>query len=209
MDTVVFDIETQNFFTDPGVGRDNFPALKISVVAAYSYVQDAYFTFWENQTGECMEFFRGAGRIVGFGSNRYDIPVLNLYFERLVLPSCARPPKISSKFRRASQKLGRVNLWEKDRIDLLDEIEMATGNRISLDRLAEANLGMKKDHHGWEAIALYKEGKMDELKEYCLNDVRLTKELYDIFRNEHALLIPDRETGGKKKVVFPNQTRLL
>ena len=33
MDTIVFDIETQNFFTDLGVGRDNFAALKISVVA--------------------------------------------------------------------------------------------------------------------------------------------------------------------------------
>ena len=86
---------------------------------------------------------------------------------------------------------------------------MATGNRISLDRLAEANLGVTKTHHGWEAIALYKEGKMDELKEYCLNDVRLTKGLYDLYRNEHALLVPDKETGEKRKVVFTKQEKLL
>ena len=190
MDTVVFDIETQNFFTDPGVCRDNFPALKISVVAAYSYDQDKYFSFWENQMGECMDLFRGAGRIVGFSSNRYDIPVLNLYFERY------RPAhgKI--------EKSEKVDLWKKERTDLLDEIEMATGSRISLDRLAEANLGATKTHHGWEAIALYREGKMDELKDYCLNDVRLTKDIYDLYRTEHALLIPDRETGGTKKITF-------
>jgi hypothetical protein len=34
LDTLVFDIETQNFFTDPDVGWDNYDALKISVVAA-------------------------------------------------------------------------------------------------------------------------------------------------------------------------------
>lgn len=193
MDTIVFDIETQNFFTDPNVGRDNFTALKISVVAAYSYAQNKYFTFEENQMGECIDLFRGAGRIVGFSSNRYDIPVLNLYFERF------RP----ERFREG--KFEKVDLWEKDRVDLLEEIEMATGNRISLDRLAEANLGVTKTHHSWEAIALYKEGKIDELKEYCLNDVRLTKELYDLYRNEHALLVPDKKTGETKKVVFPKQ----
>lgn len=197
MDTVVFDIETQNFFTDPDVGRDNFTALKISVVAAYSYAQDEYFTFEEDQMGELMDLFRRAERIVGFSSNRYDIPVLNLYFERF---RPARP---------ANGKFEKVDLWGKDRIDLLEEIEMATGNRISLDRLAEANLGVTKTHHSWEAITLYKEGKMDELKEYCLNDVRLTKELYDLYRNERMLLIPDKETGGKKKVVFPKQAERI
>ncbi len=190
MDTIVFDIETQNFFTDPGVGRDNFPALKISVIAAYSYLQDKYFSFEENQIGECMDLFRSAERIVGFSSNRYDIPVLNLYFERF------RPASHVDK------KFEKVDLWKKDRVDLLDEIETATGSRISLDRLAETNLGAKKTHHSWEAITLYKEGKMDELKEYCLNDVRLTKDLYDLYMNKHEFLIPDKETGGTKKVVF-------
>ena len=196
MDTIVFDIETQNFFTDPGVGRDNFPALKISVVGAYSYAQDKYFIFEENQMGELMALFRGAERIVGFSSNRYDIPVLNLYFERFPIPNPA-------------EKFKRVDLWKKERVDLLDEIEMATGNRISLDRLAEANLGVTKTHHSWEAISLYKEGKMDELKEYCLNDVRLTKALYDLYRNEHALLVPDKETGETKKIIFSKQASLL
>ncbi len=192
MDTIVFDIETQNFFTDPGVGRDNFVALKISVVCAYSYAQDKYFSFEENQMGELMELFRAADRIVGFSSNRYDIPVLNLYFERLVHSE-------------TGGKIEKVDLWKKDRVDLLDEIETATGNRISLDRLAEANLGVMKTHHSWEAISLYKEGKIDELKEYCLNDVLLTKKLYDLFLNENALLVPEKGSGEIKRIVFTKQ----
>jgi hypothetical protein len=179
MDTLVFDIETQNFFTDPDVGWNNFGALKISTVGVYSYMKDKYFAFEEDEMEKIADLFRDATRIVGFSSNRYDIPVLNLYFQRLAATrsgGSARPV---------------LNIWEKERVDLLEEVEMAAGQRISLSRLAEANLGVKKDHHGSEAIGLYKEGRMDELKEYCLNDVKLTKELYDLYRKQRFFMMPD------------------
>jgi len=181
MDTVVFDIETSNFFTDPGVGWDNFPALKISVVAAYSYAEDAYYCFEEHEMDKLAGLFSRAKTIVGFSMNRYDIPVLNLYFQRI-----KNAPK----------------LWEKERIDLLEEIEVVMNQRISLSRLAEANLGVKKEHHGSEAIKLFEEGKIEELKEYCLNDVKLTKELYDLYRTQNYFLVPDKKTGETVRVEF-------
>jgi len=187
MDTLVFDIETQNFFTDPRVGWDNFAALKISVVCVYSYAQDKYFSFEENEMEKLAELFAGAQRIVGFSMNRYDIPVLNNYFQKL----------------RGLESGNRVpNLWDKERIDLLEEIELIAREKISLSRLAEANLGIKKDHHGSEAITLYRDGKMDELKKYCLNDVKLTKELYDLSRKQNYLLFPNRQTGELVKIEF-------
>ena len=183
LDTLVFDIETQNFFTDPEVGWDNYAALKISVVAAYSYLEDRYYTYEEHEMDKLAELFSDARRIVGFSMNRYDIPVLNHYFQRL-----KDAPK----------------LWEMERVDLLEEIEMATGSRISLDRLAGANLGLSKTHHGSEAGALYREGKIDELKEYCVNDVKLTKELYDLYRKQNFLMVPSKKTGEVVKVEFAN-----
>lgn len=181
LDTLVFDIETQNFFTDPEVGWDNFEALKISVVCAYSYLEDRYYTFEEHEMDKLAELFNDARRIVGFSMNRYDIPVLNNYFQRLHLPT---------------------NLWEKERVDLLEVIESAMGQRISLSRLAEANLGVKKDHSGSEAGALYRAGKMEELKAYCLNDVKLTKDLYDLYRKQYHLFIPSNKTGKVERVEF-------
>jgi hypothetical protein len=187
MDTLVFDIETQNFFTDPGVGWDNFAALKISVVCVYSYAQNKYFAFEENEMEKLAELFAGAQRIIGFSMNRYDVPVLNHYFQKLKgLESGIRVP----------------NLWDKERIDLLEEIELIAREKVSLSRLAEANLGVKKDRHGSEAITLYQEGKIDELKEYCLNDVKLTKELYDLSRKQNYLLFPNRRTGELIKIEF-------
>ena len=187
MDTLVFDIETQNFFTDPDVGWDNYAALKISVVCVYSFKQDKYFSFEENEMEACAELFASASTIIGFSMNRYDVPVLNHYFQRLgKLPSGKYAPKV----------------WEMERIDLLDEIELVIRDRVSLSRLAEANLGEKKDLHGSAAIAMYREGKMAELKEYCLKDVRLTKELYDLSRKQHYLMVPSKSTGEMVKVEF-------
>lgn len=181
-DTLVFDIETQNFFTDPDVGWDNFSALKISVVAVYSYEKDKYFVFEEREMDKLIELFATARRIVGFSMNRYDVPVLNNYFQK---------------------HGGSVpNLWEKERVDLLEEIEMAAKQRVSLSRLAELNLGVKKDRHGSEAIVLYREGRMKELKEYCLKDVELTKALYDLYRKQNYFLMPDKKTGEIMKVAL-------
>lgn len=182
LDTIVFDIETQNFFTDPDVGWDNYEALKISVVGVYSYLRDQYFCFGETELEKLVEIFEGSDKIVGFSINRYDVPVLNIHFQRMKIPA--------------------PNIWKKERVDLLEEIEAATGKRISLSKLAEANLGVKKDHHGSEAIGLWRDGRIEELRAYCLNDVKLTKELYDLYRKDKSLLIPDKITGELSRVGF-------
>ncbi|MBI2033598.1 MAG: ribonuclease H-like domain-containing protein [Candidatus Liptonbacteria bacterium] len=185
-DTLVFDIETKNFFTDPEVGWNNFTALKISVVGAYSYLKDAYFCFEEQEREKLAELFRDAKSLVGFSINRYDIPVLANYFQ-------------------GSPETRDIDLWKKERIDLLEEVEMETGTRISLSKLAYANLGVTKDQHGSEAILLWKSGRIDELKNYCLNDVKLTRQLYDLYRRDGSLVIPDRATGELAKVTFQNK----
>jgi DEAD/DEAH box helicase domain-containing protein len=175
MDTLVFDIETSNFFTDPDVGWDNFGALKISMVGVYSYHRAEYRTFEAHEMEELGRWFRSAGRIVGFGINRYDVPVLTHYLKR-------------------TESAKDVDLWSKERVDLLSEIEAATGGRISLSKLAQANLGIAKDHHGRHAISMFREGKLDELKAYCANDVRLTKELYEKWQGGE-LVVPEKESG--------------
>lgn len=185
-DTLVFDIETKNFFTDPEVGWNNFAALKISVVGVYSYLKDAYFCFEEQEMPKLAELVRDTKRLVGFSINRYDVPVLANYFA-------------------TSPETRDVDLWKKERIDLLEEVEIKTGTRISLSKLAYANLGTGKDQHGSEAIELWKSGRIEELKNYCLNDVKLTRQLYDLYRRDGSLVIPDRETGELAKVTFESK----
>lgn len=182
-DTLVFDIETSNFFTTPGIGWGNFDAIDISVVGVYSYDRDEYACFEAGEEDKLKEWFAPATRLVGFASNRYDVPVLNLYFKR-----------------RGDDPA--LDLWRKERVDLLEEIELVTGRRISLSRLAEANLGVAKTQKGYHAIDMFREGRIEELKEYCLLDVRLTRELYDLFLAQRSFLVPDRDTDQPQLVRF-------
>src|SRR3989338_3057793 len=210
MDTLVFDIETKNFFTDPGVGWNNFDALEISMICVYSYSKNKYFSFNEHELVEAAALFNSGSLLVGFSSNRYDIPVLEAHFKRLGCVSKVNPVRSRPRQRAsATDTLGRpasngINLWGKERFDLLEEIEMVLGQRISLDKLSRANLGVGKERKGHEAIALYKNGEMEELEKYCLQDVRLTKDLYDLYKKNGELLVPDARTGETVKVNFDN-----
>lgn len=173
-DYIVFDIETKNTLSE--VGRDNFNDLQVSVVGLFSYAQDRYISFDEYHMAECAELLHDAECIIGFSITRFDIPVLN--------------------------KHCNFNLFGVQRIDLLDDIELQLGRRISLDILARTNLGTGKTHHSLEAPTMYREGRFEELAKYCLHDVRITKELYDLARTQGYLFVPQWGTDELEKAFF-------
>lgn len=162
MDKIVIDIETKNTFLE--VGQDNFDALEISLIGLYSYNQDKFFSFNENEFEQAAELLRGAKLLVGFAISRFDLPVLKKHFN--------------------------FDFFAIPRVDLLDEVELLLGRRIGLDSLAKTNLGVGKNGSGLEAAQLYKDGKLEELKKYCLNDVKITKELYELAKKQGYLAIP-------------------
>lgn len=173
-DQIVFDIETKNTFEEVG-GYQNLKDLQISVVGFYSYLNDQYFCFEENEISQLEFFFKNANLLVGFSSKSFDVPVLEKYFNF----------KISSI----------------PHFDILEEIQKQFGRKIGLGTLAQVNIGMGKLlNNGIEAINLYKKGKIEELKNYCLQDVRITKELFDLIKRQGFLWVPDRETGENIKV---------
>ena len=74
------------------------------------------------------------------------------------------------------------------------EVKASLGRRIKLDTLAEATLGKKKIGHGLEAIEWWRKGEKDKVIKYCLEDVKITKELYDYaHKNGHV-----KYTEGKE-----------
>ena len=181
MDKLVIDIETKNTFADVG-GQDHLIDLDISFVGVYSYNQNAYLSFFENELQKLAPILKKTGLIIGFSTNRFDIPILNKYFN--------------------------FNLKAIESLDIFDEIEQQLGHRISLDHLAHTNLGIGKTAHGLEAITFYKEKRFEELKNYCLNDVRITKDLYELGKSQGHLIVPERATGEMVKVAFDWSERL-
>lgn len=175
MDKLIIDIETKNTFQDVG-GQDHLTDLKISFVGVYSYRKNSYLSFFENELEELAPLLQNAGLIVGFSSNRFDIPILNEYFP--------------------------FNLKAIESLDILDDIEQKLGHRVSLNQLAQTNLKTGKTAHGLEAIKFYNEGRLEDLKNYCLNDVKITKDLYELGLKQGHLLVPTNHGAEIVKVNF-------
>jgi DEAD/DEAH box helicase domain-containing protein len=64
-------------------------------------------------------------------------------------------------------------------LDLMLKIKDSVGHRIGLDAVAQETLGARKSGDGLDAIKYYKTGQLDKLKEYCLQDVAVTRDVYD------------------------------
>ncbi|MFA5174906.1 MAG: ribonuclease H-like domain-containing protein [Patescibacteria group bacterium] len=148
---IVIDIETQNSFTEV---ENDFKKLKISVVSIYQYSTDTYQSFVESEFGKLWAILEKADRIIGYNSEHFDMPILNNYYmgDLLLLPH----------------------------LDIMKKVKDSIGVRIKLSDLAEATLdNVNKSADGLQAIRWWKEGKIDEIKKYCEQDVRVTKEIYD------------------------------
>ena len=148
---VVLDIETQKGFHE--VDRKKLHLLKISVACIYDSKTDSYQAFEEKEIMKLEEILKQADLIIGFNIKEFDMEVLAPYV------------------------LTPVNQFPV--LDLLIEFEKARGHRISLQSVAQATLKTSKSGSGWDALNLYRDGKIEELKKYCIDDVRITKDLYE------------------------------
>ncbi len=85
-------------------------------------------------------------------------------------------------------------------LDLMEDIANRIGHRVSLDSVAQATLNVGKTGHGLDAIDYFREGKWDLLKSYCLNDVKITKEVYEYgLKNGHVYYMT-RDGNDRKSV---------
>jgi DEAD/DEAH box helicase domain-containing protein len=161
---IVFDLETQKSFADVG-GFGNNDKLKISVIGLYSYRDDKYYCFEENEVHKAGEMFQEADQVIGYNIKSFDFEVLKPYvsYDVHTLPY----------------------------LDIMVEVQNIIGYRLKLDNLATTTLGIGKTADGLEALRMYKQGRMDELKKYCLNDVKVTKDIYDYVLKNNKLKYKD------------------
>lgn len=148
---IIFDLETQNIFRD--VGENNPAALDISVGSFYDSASDTYTTVTVNELQTIWPLIEVADALVGYNSNHFDIPLLNKYYPG--------------------------DLTTIKSIDILEEIRKSLGRRLRLSSVAEATVNAKKSADGLQAVRWWREGKIDEIKKYCEQDVKVTKKIFD------------------------------
>ena len=163
MRKIVFDIETSNIFSE--VGSNDPVSLDISVVGVYEYDGDRYSTFLVEEFSKLWPIFENTDMLITFNGEHFDIPLLNKYYSG--------------------------DLFKIKSVDLLKEMQKSAGRRMKLDQIAEGTLGVNKSGHGLDAIKWWKEGEVEKVKKYCLDDVRITKDLYDYALKEGKLIFKE------------------
>jgi len=170
MRKIVFDIETKNVFSD--VGKYDPVLLDIAIIAIHDSETDKYSTFLENELGQLWPILERADMLIGFNSDHFDIPLLNKYY-----------PGDLSKIKS---------------IDLMRDVQKVIGRRLKLDGVGGATLNRNKLGNGLDAIEWWRSGEVDKIIKYCIEDVRLTRDLYDYaLKNKH---LKYKEFGGTKEV---------
>ena len=189
MNKIVFDIETSNLFAD--VGKNDPSLLDISVVGIYDYSIDAFSCYLQEELKKLWPKFEKADIIIGYNSEHFDLPLLNKYYPG--------------------------DLTKIKHIDLLKEIRNSFGRRIKLDSVAEGTLNTKKSGSGLQAITWWRNGEKEKVKSYCLDDVKITKELYDFALKNNKLRFKEGgefidiplETGSWEKIEEKKLTHIL
>jgi hypothetical protein len=77
-------------------------------------------------------------------------------------------------------------------LDILEEVVHALGHRLKLESVAMATLGEGKSGSGLDAIWYYKNQEWEKLIKYCLDDVRVTKEVYEYGQRHGNLWFDNR-----------------
>lgn len=169
MKKVTFDIETKNTFQDVG-GRDP-ELLDLSLIAIHDSETDEYRSFLETELTELWPIIERADMLIGFNSNHFDLPLLNKYYPG--------------------------DLFQIKSLDLLAEIRSVLGRRIGLDAIASATLGVGKTGHGLQAVEWWHSGEIESLRKYCIQDVKVTKDVYE-YAKTNGYLVYEADTGLSK-----------
>ncbi len=175
LNKLVFDVETQKSFDEVGgFGKNHL--LKVSVVGVYSYPENKHYCFEEREIYRLGEMFQEADQIIGYNIKHFDFEVLQPYFN--------------------------FDVHTLPYLDIMEEVTKLLGHRLKLDNLAQSTLGVGKNGDGLEALRLFKQGRLEELKKYCSHDVKITKDLYDYVLSYGKLLYKDYFETRELKISF-------
>lgn len=172
MKKIVFDIETSNVFQD--VASMDPAALDLSVVCIYDYETDKYSSYTKETLPDLWTILEKADMLIGYNSDHFDIPILNKYYSG--------------------------DLTKIKSLDLMKEIKKSLGRRIKLDTIAEGTLGRNKTGHGLEAIVWWRNGEKQKVIDYCIEDVRITKDVYEYALKNKSLKYLDGKDKREIKI---------
>lgn len=185
MNALIYDCEivkaipSPNSYCEKGIkycsGWSDHARMGISVIGVYDYVEDRARVFCEDNKAGFAALCSQREICVGFNNIPFDNTLI-----------------------RATDGWGAPD--DDKCYDLLREVWAAAGlgaefNRkthggYGLDAVCEKNFGAKKSGNGALAPVLWQRGQIGEVIDYCMNDIRLTKRLFDAAVSGEAIFNP-------------------
>lgn len=165
----VLDVETRRSAQDVG-GWNKAERMGISIAVLYDSEQDKFFEYEEEQIPEMIKHIQKLDLIIGFNIERFDYKVLS--------------------------GIHAFNYRSLPTLDLLIKVHERLGYRLKLDNIAQATLDAAKSADGLQALKWWKEGRLDLITEYCIQDVAVTRDIYLFGKENGYVLFTNKE---KKK----------
>lgn len=155
MKHIFLDVETQKSFDEVGGYKpEKLGVSFVGIIEREGFEgKGVELRFFENDLPALWPVLEQADVIVGFNTDGFDFPVLSSYYS------------------------GNVKDWPS--LDLLARIKDSVGHRVSLDAVAGETLGTQKSGSGLDALKYYADGELEKLAKYCLQDVAITRDVYD------------------------------
>ena len=158
---LVVDIETQRLVQEVG-GWDHIDKLGISVACAYDSKTDEFLAFREHELPKLFDLCYQR-LVVGYNIRGFDIPVM------------------------AASGLDPKHL---DVFDIMYDLETLTRQRyLKLEAVARGTLGAGKSADGLQAVEWWKKGELDKIIEYCTQDVKVTRDIFQFGRQNSYVKI--------------------
>jgi len=164
---LVIDVETQRLVQDVG-GWDNIAKLGISVACAYDSKTDQFYSFEENKLKDLLELCRDR-LVVGYNIRGFDLPVMVPY--------------------------GLVQK-DLDVFDIMYDLQALTRQQfLKLEAVARGTLGTGKSADGLQAVEWWKTGQIQKIIDYCTQDVKVTRDVFQFGRQNGFVRIQRSENN--------------
>ncbi|HCY86399.1 MAG TPA: DEAD/DEAH box helicase [Desulfobacteraceae bacterium] len=161
----VLDIETRRSAKDVG-GWHRADRMGVSCAVLYDSRDDEYHTYYQDDMEKLVAHLKTLDLVIGFNILRFDYKVLS--------------------------GLHSYDFQKLPTLDMLMKIHERLGYRLGLDHLAKETLGAEKSADGLQALEWWAQGELDKIVKYCIQDVRVTRDLYRYGRDNRYLVFKNK-----------------
>lgn len=188
----VFDAEIKVPIEKCSRGWNSHDEMGVACLVIFDYLNMRYRVFNEDNASEAMAILHDYDFVVGFNTVRFDWPLIQATY----------PDIIGGRTRKATDCDILRQIWISRGLNP-DVFVPRTHGGFKLDDVAFDTIGMRKTLSGEQAPILFQQGRLVEVIDYCLEDVRIERALFE-FAVQHGYII----RGGQQfRIQFAGLTR--